>query len=278
MSNNMENHLSASMLTKLGALFLAKGWSVDYDNDFSTFNRYAATLSRLDEKQQDFLIDVSNRFVCIYQKEYMDRLLVPLSQIRNKYLNNQLIFACCISKEDDGKIKSSASVLNQIRGTEIKTKINLGNYFVISKQSDLRKCGIKDDTKIVLVDDFVGTGESADEAINYVAELLPALDLKKSIIILCIAAMKTGVNHLKSEGYDVFYEKLYSRGISDNYNSDDVVNAISLMNSIEDKIVGLKPEFRFGYGRCEGLISMERCPNNTFPIYWCQKGIAPYER
>ena len=50
------------------------------------------------------------------------------------------------------------------------------------------------------------------------------------------------------------------------------------MNHFKEKAMKTKSEFHFGYGESEALVCMERCPNNTFPIYWATKKLAPYER
>jgi len=50
------------------------------------------------------------------------------------------------------------------------------------------------------------------------------------------------------------------------------------MQSIERRIKGLEEKFKFGYEGSEALVSMIRCPNNTFPIYWYIEGVSPYER
>ena len=48
------------------------------------------------------------------------------------------------------------------------------------------------------------------------------------------------------------------------------------MRSIEE-IIKVNDQNIFGYGQSEALVCMERCPNNTFPIYWLPKK-APYAR
>ena len=54
--------------------------------------------------------------------------------------------------------------------------------------------------------------------------------------------------------------------------------AASTMHSIENRLKKLKKMYCFGYKESEALVCLERCPNNTFPIYWLTKDLAPYER
>ena len=59
---------------------------------------------------------------------------------------------------------------------------------------------------------------------------------------------------------------------------DHRTDAVSTMQNIERRLDELIDEFKFGYKGSEALVCLERCPNNTFPIYWLTKNIAPYER
>ncbi len=52
------------------------------------------------------------------------------------------------------------------------------------------------------------------------------------------------------------------------------------MEEIEDKM-SVKRNYRLGYGQSEALVTMCRTPNNTFPVFWEEKGnmkLAPFPR
>lgn len=100
---------------------------------------------------------------------------------------------------------------------------------------------------------------------------------KERIVVLTIAIMSNGLARLNSEGINVESFITLNRGISDYYHGASLNRNIGLMEKIEDGISGLKDGFRFGYQRSESLICMEKCPNNTFPIYWMNK-TSPYAR
>lgn len=90
--------------------------------------------------------------------------------------------------------------------------------------------------------------------------------------------MKEGIDAITATGATVYASIICKRGISDYYRGEELVNAKDTMEAIEQRLKKLKPEFHFGYGQSEALVCMERCPNNTFPIYWYTKHDAPYER
>ena len=266
-------------LEKLKALFNMKNWDIEENEVFSCFERYIRTLSRLQENQQNFILELTERFIHLPLEKYPKCLLEPVRQIRRDYSADNLLFASCVSKADIGKVKSGPVVLYQFKGSTLKSRVALGNHSIIeSFTPEIIKRIDLDHSHFVLVDDFIGTGESARGAIEYIRELFPVLVDNSRISILCIVAMKKGIDFIKSLGATVYTSSICERGISDFYSGDELVKAIETMQGIELSMKKLNPKFRFGYGQSEALVCMERCPNNTFPIYWYQKNDAPYER
>lgn len=268
---------NVNQLAKLENLFRLKQWVIDTDNELSTFERYVETLSKLTEEQQNFIIKLSERFLHIGTEKYAQELIPTVERLRKDYPSSLLLFAQCLPESEIGHLKSSAAVLYQFRGNSIKTSINLGKHTVCA--SDIKNyLGNleKGQFKVVLVDDYIGTGDTALDAIEYVKKVSPYPIDNTDIVVLCIVAMKSGVEKLNAGGIQVYcsYEK--SKGITDYYDGDDFEKASSLMHSIE-KIIKVNKKNEFGYSQSEALVCMERCPNNTFPIYWLPKK-APYAR
>lgn len=278
--NKNSSPISVSTLMQLKTLFDNKGWLIDEDNTVSFFNRYISTLSILDEKQQDFLISLSHRFLYIPIDRYLELVLEPLKELRKEDPNKKLFFTCCLPKEDLGKTKSSQAVLYQIKGTTIRSRINLRPSRVIEKWDDTT-CHEFDTSnyQVVLVDDFIGTGETALSAIKYIKDTCPNIEDSR-ISVLSIIAMDEGIRLIRDKGHKSYVSIICKKGITDYYNGTELSNAINLMRSIEKEIKGLNDRFSFGYNQSESLVCMNRCPNNTFPIYWKsdKSHNAPYER
>ena len=270
---------NANQYAKLKTLFEQQHWNIDEEQEFSFFERYVRTLSSLQEDQQDFLIDLTGRFLHLPQVQYLNHLVGLVKQLRADYPDENLIFACCLPKEDIGKAKSSTTVLYQFKGSTIQTQVDLGKHYVVEKftpefvhATNLAK------SHIILVDDFIGTGNTALGAIDYIHELYPALTDNCKISILSIVVMQQGKQAIEKTGATVYASIICKRGIADNYKGVALTDAQNKMTAIEQTLKGLKPQFHFGYGQSEALVCMERCPNNTFPIYWYTKKDAPYER
>lgn len=268
--------LSLSRLERLYELFSNKGWPVEECLDVSGFERYCHTLSRLKPELQDFMIDLSGNFEHITVKDYLNFLLEPLKRLREDAGEENLIFVTCTPKEDVGSVKSSSTVLYQIKGTTIRQHINLRPYLVIDNISTISLPDMSNN-RIVLVDDFVGTGETAKGAVEYIRELCPILKDNSRIVVLCIIAMKEGEEFLKNNGVAIYCHHIRQKGISEELVEGEREDAMTNMIAIEANIKKLKDDYRFGYNHSEALVCMERCPNNTFPIYWLGNG-TPYER
>ena len=131
-----------------------------------------------------------------------------------------------------------------------------------------------------LVDDFMGTGKTAEEALNYYIDKrsIP----KAQIIVLSIVAQKEAVDYIREKfEVKVFCPIIRDKGISGHYSSSKRDGAIAIMSSIEDWL-GVRSEYRLGYGKSEALVTMLRTPNNTFPVFWLDKKslgyLSPFSR
>ena len=68
--------------------------------------------------------------------------------------------------------------------------------------------------------------------------------------------------------------------LKDYYTDEEAEHRLKLMEEIEDKM-SVKRNYRLGYGQSEALVTMCRTPNNTFPVFWEEKGnmkLAPFPR
>lgn len=270
--------LTVTRLEQLRTLFAQKKWPVDEDVELSVFERFYKTLSLLDDNEQCFLINLSYKFDHIPIDRYLQFMKEPLQQLRNDAGESTLFFVTCTPKEDVGAVKSSSTVLYQLKGTTIKQHVNLDPKVVVDNITKVPQYSIDKNTTIVLVDDFVGTGDTAVAAVDYIHELVPSLTDNSKIILFCIVALRHGVERLKNIGVKTYCAIERGRAISEEMDTGNRHVAVALMQGIEKRLKKLKKNYMFGYKGSEALVCLERCPNNTFPVYWLTKNIAPYER
>ena len=276
----VDRNISPDSYMALIDLFQNNGWNIQAE-DYGVFERYVRTMGSLrSEQQRELFLELSKRFTHIPQCEYMNYIPNLVSAIIKDYPNKTLCFTCCLPKDDIGKVKSAASVLYLIKGSSLKTRVDLREvtYYCKDSVNDYVKYKIADNKHLlILVDDFIGSGETAIGAIQYVKEAIPTMH-NDNIIILSIAALQKGITELSTQNIKVYTKIILNRGISDHYVGNEAKQALDTMRQIEEVTLNVLPDFSLGYKQSEGLVSMERCPNNTFPIYWLKKNDAPYER
>ncbi len=270
---------------QISSLFKQNGWSLDTENPLSLFNRFCERLSILENEEQQLVIELSKRFQIIVQQEYL-KLFLDIFRFnenirKSKITVSKKIYICpLISKNDIGKTKSSSFLWYYIKSTESKYNpiMNSKTFFFEESTSKLvQKVNDNDEAILLLVDDYIGSGETAESAVTYCVE--QGIN-KEKIIILVLAAQKKAIELLELFGVSVYTNKILLRGINDFYKEEDLLKVIGIMQSIEKKL-NVSCDFQFGYKQSEALISLNRTPNNTFPVFWMEnKGcnIAPFPR
>lgn len=283
-SHHSQEYLKSVVLSRLVDLFDDKNWVKDYSSESSCYMRFVKLLADMTPKEQNLVIELSRQFLHIPSSDYVAKLEKPLGQLR-KYRDGRLIFIGCMSEEDilNSGVKSCYEVLYKLKGTTLRySGLELGPYSVKNNAQALTENDINEvnnnTATIVLVDDFIGTGDTAIDAVRYLAKSHPELVNWRRVCFLSIVAQSTGKKKLEDSNFEVYTSDIIAKGISDYYKGKRLDDAKTTMEYMESKMSGLKDEFKFGYKQSEALVCMERCPNNTFPIYWLGRNIAPYER
>ena len=84
---------------------------------------------------------------------------------------------------------------------------------------------------------------------------------------MTLVIQEIGLKRLNDDGIDVYYWMKRKRGISESTVIQDIPKAAAIMQALEARI-DVHPTDRFGYGKSEALVAMDRTPNNTFPVFW----------
>lgn len=288
-------------------LFLQKKWTIDDKsfNGLTLFDRFCERLRLLDSSQQKFIIELTRGFTRINLSEYLEKFYESLFCLgddifdkKSKIFVFPLIKPYLVTKKvvaaDEGlekvqelKIRrgktKSANFLYYMFATDDWTWIS--NKFIHSDSlKKLSKDFKNEDSILILIDDYVGSGLTAIEACReYLSlecngeEIAP-----ENIKVVSIAAQAEGVENVKKTlAIDVVSDIILKKGITDAYNTDDAGKMLLVMKSIENIIGGIKEEYSFGMGRSEALITfLGKTPNNTFPVYWheTKTKAAPFPR
>jgi uracil phosphoribosyltransferase len=280
-----EKKLNSDIFLRLINIFQTKSWEIENDeaNQLSVFNRFSSTLSELALEEQLLVLELTERFTRISFEEYLKHIKVMLNNIAvdgkiDLSKITTIHIAPLIAPEDFGKAKSSTTVQYLFKGV-----LNYNQHFankrhVYTDGLDVSCDQINNEESILfVVDDFVGTGETACSAINFLIneKKIPT----EKIVVLSIAALNEGVLLVNSLNVLMYFSLKLDKGITDFYPPNETTSKLILLASIEKRIKVHKNE-RFGFKNSEALVTLIRTPNNTFPVFWKEKKgrVAPFPR
>jgi hypothetical protein len=135
----------------------------------------------------------------------------------------------------------------------------------------VRKMNREGLTNLILIDEFIGSGQSVDGRLNYLEEKAKT---EYKINACFLAGMENGINKVKSRFNDFKCLIPLKKGISDKYQSPLKEKAIQNMLDLENQLLPLinkkkLADYSFGFGKVEALYSSHgNAPNSVFPFFW----------
>ena len=133
----------------------------------------------------------------------------------------------------------------------------------------------KGKTRIVVVDEFVGSGKTVVNAVGWLNKQLAAESLKADIVVAAIVGMTDGIGKVMGAGIEIHCQHILKKGISQHFTGADLTQAISAMKALEGKLSNESnnrklADMSFGFAGSESLYFLEggNPPNNVFPIFW----------
>lgn len=270
----MKKALELSVLSRQIVLFKQLGWSIDSDTNL--FERFCELLSYLTPEEQDLVLDMTQDFVRITFPDYVPLYQQVLSTVDPKIVDTveEVFLLPLVAPDDMGKSKSGHAVLYRIehkvfpivellqpvfKRRAIKCYTNLDTFLERHLE---RKTSL-----VFLVDDFIGTGETAIKAYEHFVKNYSVGFDKDKIILMTLVIMERGLLQLRGRGVEILFDRVCRRGISDSARLIDKDKALKLIDDIEGRL-GISSKFSRGYMGSEALVTMDRTPNNTFPVYW----------
>lgn len=282
----MINGISTQKLFEIDTLFKKKTWEVDnsLENFSSLYNRYCQRLSLFDESHQDLIIELSYNFLKIGVNDYPKLFLKAFHNIAISFLqSSKHIYILPLELTETNKIKSSHFIWYYLKNN---CDFSYEKYFNKTKfidSVDSIKRKLINKSLFIFLDDFLGTGETAETNIskNLNIRIGDVYIPSDRILLISLAAQIAGIERINNSlNIPVYSGTIRKKGISDEYKDDELLAKIDIMNQIEDSLK-IEDCNRFGYGRSEGLITLgQKSPNNTFPVFWheTKSRIAPFPR
>lgn len=276
--------LSDKYVMKLYTIFEQKKWKLQESGDYSVFDRFCSRLAELEsDRERDLIIELTNEFLWVQSSMYEEYLLVALKKMFEskewKLEKNKNIYICpLLSEEDFGKLKSSTYMLYLCQSILMRT-------YPQFQEGQIRICETPEVLKehkdrigsLILVDDFIGSGETALGCLEYLKFLK---DADKNIYIVSLVAQEEGINNISREKISVFTALIRKKAITDAYSELEAKEKIEVMENISKHLHAPKG-MQLGYASTESLVAMIKTPNNTFPVYWYEykkNTYAPFVR
>lgn len=264
-----KKQLTIDTIRRLESIFKEKKWLIDNEIDIDLFNKFGKMLSILSDDQQECILELTKQFLRIEMPEYYFHLKKSINKIDPEIIrsiNRYYVLPVHLQEEYSNISKSSKLISyffkdpSLINGTILKDKtINVCDGLnCLPEEINNKVC------KIILVDDFIGSGETIDSCINYLTG--KNINLNK-VIIVTLVIQNQGYRSIMQKNIPVYYSEYRERGINDNYHGDLQERLNISMKSIED-LLNIKEIERYGRNKTEALVKMCRTPNNTFPVYW----------
>ncbi|WP_339885614.1 phosphoribosyltransferase-like protein [Polaribacter vadi] len=290
----IKKQIEPAELIQIDQLFQDKNWEIEEDIDIriSLYQKFIDRYERIKKEDRELFIKLSKKFLRITEKEVYSIFRDSYNQIDEDYLKPaENIFILPLvepyiklkktatEKISRPKIKSGEKIklfieINEYRELKFSEKISLPDNFAMIEKSFKPKKDL-----LILVDDFIGSGRTANEILKSI------FDNKKfdpdNVIILSLVAQEIGINSIyETNKVFTFYKYLKKKAISDFYEGDKLKENIAKSISMEETM-NIPEQWSLGYEKSEALVSiMNKSPNNTFPIFWYEtkKMIAPFKR
>ena len=260
------NKISMQNFSSLVNVFKSKQWNLNDKEETGLFNRISRLLRSLNDSQQRCFIKLLELFDYYTVGDYEVMLTQVLKKMKNELKCNKYVFVPIISERDNRDIKSSMLVTYLLKSNTIQFDNELSKMKK-TLQLDLDKSQIKNinnrEIYLVLVDDFIGSGNSAIDTANYfVKEGIK----KEKIVVLSLVTMKKGIESIMQSDFK-FYYSILSLSLSERIEESELDEIKGNIISISEKMK-IPSDGCWGFDDSEALLSMIRIPNNTLSLLW----------
>jgi len=264
----------SALFSKIFSLVVKQAWLAKHEAEVERLFRECES-----DEQVDLISDLLHRFTYL-DTDGEERAVSTIADwIAGLELPSSTIQVVATSVGDDAD--SGQAVLYALKPQLAKRGLGdakMVNVFARAQQN------VPERPNIILVDEFVGTGQSV---IGRVTTMHRDLKNNKgfddaSIYMYAYAGMGLARKKILDLGIcrDIRFVSELGRGITDHHTeADSAAEALLLMDALENKLL---PDFsgvampRLGHGQCEALYGRRggNCPNSVFPVFWWPESAA----
>lgn len=226
------------------------------------------------DKDHDLIEHLFNNFEFINSRKLKNIGIQVADHIVNNWkLDHKKTFIVAISdnQEADGSQMFLQSIKDKFSEYSNWKESNFINSLPVAAKN------IKNNSRLILLDDFIGTGNTLDRKLEYLYEELSERKVNNiELFLVAIAIMKFSEPKLKDLKLKYFSPCILNKGISEMLSGKEKSDAVIIMQNLEKKLGNKwngKYLPKFGYKKSESLYAVEpyNIPNNVFPIFWWPK-------
>lgn len=267
------NALAEKYFIELISVFKEQNWDIEESTagENSVFDMFCKRLEELEsDADRELMLELTRKYLVVNLEEYgkymVDVFRKFIDRNKDKIGKTEVIHMFPVQDKDyPAKTKSGNVMCYLFQGNLMRRFDEFRNkrIRIIETFDGLEK--YKEDIEcLLLVDDFVGTGDTILGCINLIEEK----GIKKERIkALTLVMQEQGRNAVEEYGVEIYSAVLRNKAITDNYSIEEAEKKIAQMKKVGKRIKA-KKELYLGYKESEGLVSMIKTPNNTFPFYW----------
>lgn len=267
------NALAEKYFVELISVFKEQNWDIEESTagENSVFDMFCKRLEELEsDADRELMLELTRKYLVVNLEEYgkymVDVFRKFIDRNKDKIGKTEVIHMFPVQDKDyPAKTKSGNVMCYLFQGNLMRRFDEFRNkrIRIIETFDGLEK--YKEDIEcLLLVDDFVGTGDTILGCINLIEEK----GIKKERIkALTLVMQEQGRNAVEEYGVEIYSAVLRNKAITDNYSIEEAEKKIAQMKNVGKRIKA-KKELYLGYKESEGLVSMIKTPNNTFPFYW----------
>lgn len=260
--------MNVTDIAKLYNIFHDKRWHDNQGHEI-VFSNFCNLLANLTEEQRQLIIELAERYTWITYAEYQGKIINAFKKVEDDKLKSlKKIFLFPVMKpEDEDRTKSGHLLLYLLRAFhQLLPEYKHINFVEFESYENLTEANftIQDGEAIFLLDDYLGSGETIKATLDKI--FLNRKIEPRHLNVIAIASQLETFEFIQSIGIAIYADHIARKGISDYYTSPLLEEKTQIMLEIE-KLIPIK-HFSFGFNESEGLITLARTPDNTFPIFW----------
>lgn len=170
----------------------------------------------------------------------------------------------------DGSADGSQTVIQMMKPKLARLK---GHRFFNTVPQFLKKGGVDEYPRFMLVDDFAGSGQTVLGRLKDIASNAKSKNVKEEPHVFLLYGMERAHEVISAEGHKVTFGSILRAGLTGYFTGEELAQKISNMKRLEEMLMPVidgKKMPSFGFNEAEAMFCIHEgnAPNSNFPILW----------